>query len=259
MTMAVFLMPLVLAAASHAKVVIEEVEYRHGGQVYRGYLAFNDAFSERRPGVLVCHEWWGCNDYARERASKLAALGYVAFALDMYGDGRTTSDPAAAGQWAGALFSNPGAGAIAGAGFDVLRSHPRVDGEHLAAIGYCMGGTVALELARTGAPLDAVVTFHTSNLAANDRASNRNISGSLLICHGADDTFVTREQMDDFHAQMREAGVDYQFVSYAGAVHSFTNPGADAFGIPGVAYQAKADARSWEHMQRLFAETLTSR
>ncbi len=143
---------------------------------------------------------------------KLAELGYVGFALDMYGKDRITTDPVIAGQWAGALYAEPGSASIAQAGLDILRSNPRVDADHLAAIGYCMGGTVALDLARTGAPLDAIVAFHTSTIAAADPASNENIQGSILICHGADDGFVRAEQVTAFHEQMKMAGIDYQFV-----------------------------------------------
>ncbi len=245
---------LALTGPVHAKVIVEVVEYTHAGTAYRGYLAFDEAIEGKRPGVLVCHEWWGCNDYARGRAMKLAELGYVAFALDMYGKDKVTSDPSQASQWAGALYADPAAVEISRAGLDVLRAHRLVDAERLAAIGYCMGGTVALELARTGAPLAAIVAFHTSTLAAKDPSTNENIRGSVLICHGADDTFVKPEEIDGFQTQMREAKVDFQFVAYSGAVHSFTNPAAGAFRIPGVAYHARADARSWDHMRRLFDE-----
>lgn len=246
---------LIAAAAASAQVKVERVEYSHDGVTLRGFLAFDEKSQGKRPGVLVCHEWWGCNDHAKAQAERLAGEGYVAFALDMYGEGKSVNTPQEAGQLAGALYADPAkARARAAAGLKVLAESPRVDSARLAAIGYCMGGTVALELARTGADLDAVVAFHTSTIAATNADDNKSIKGSVLICHGALDTFVKPEQIADFHAQMDAAKVDYQFISYAGAVHSFTNPAVDAFNIPGAKYDAKADRRSWGHMRSLFAE-----
>jgi dienelactone hydrolase len=148
--------------------------------------------------------------------------------------------------------------ARAAAGLKVLAEHAKVDGTRLAAIGYCMGGTVALELARSGLPhtenLKAIVPFHASTIAAKNADDNKNIKGSILICHGQDDTFVKPEHIENFHKQMKDAGVDYEFASYSGAVHAFTNPDADAFGVPGVKYNEKADKRSWATMRNLLSE-----
>ncbi|MBL8757301.1 MAG: dienelactone hydrolase family protein [Phycisphaerae bacterium] len=246
-----------LTAAARAEVKLVEVEYQIPGsdQVFRGFKAYDDAAKDKRPGVLVCHEWWGCNQYASDRAKQLASEGYVAFALDMYGKGNVTTDPKQAGEWAGRLYSDPDALRVrAAAGLKVLANDALVDPARLAAIGYCMGGTVALELARTGADLKAVVCFHTSTITAKAPDDNARIKAKVLICHGADDTFVKPGEIDTFHEQMRAAKVDYQFIAYAGAVHSFTSPSADKAGIPGVRYQAAADRRSWAHMRMWFRE-----
>lgn len=250
---------LVAAAGALGEVKTKRVEYTSGGKTLEGVLAWDDAAKGKRPGVLVCHEWWGMNDYAQKRATMLAEQGYVAFALDMYGKGKTTADPKVAGEWSGALYGDPKAlRETAAAGLKVLSSDERVDGKQLAAIGYCMGGTIALELARSGLPgsenLRAIACFHTSSVAAKIPADNANIKGSVLVCHGAADGFVKADELPTFHKQMEEAKVDYQVVWYAGAAHSFTNPGADAFGIPGVKYDKHADQRSWRAMLDLFRE-----
>ncbi len=252
----------VLAFATPARAVVktEEIVYKVGDAEFKGYLCYDDAVTDRRPGVLVCHEWWGCNEYAQQRAKRLADSGYVAFALDMYGKGATTSDPKQAGELAGKLYADPAAlRDRAVAGLKVLSGSNRVDPERLAAIGYCMGGTVALELARTGANLKAVTAFHASNITAKDPADNARIKAKVLICHGADDTFVKPGEIDAFVKQMKDANVDSQVIFYGGAVHSFTNAGADKFNIPGVKYNALADRRSWAHMRGLFDEAFSGR
>jgi dienelactone hydrolase len=261
--LAAIVLPAALAAPADAEVKTRAVEYTVGGVVYEGYMAWDDAAKDKRPGVLVCHEWWGLNDYARSRARQLAEAGYVAFALDMYGKGKVTTDARQAGEWSGALYADAGAlRERAGAALAALADDPHTDHRRLAVIGYCMGGTVALELARSGLPhtdhLRAVVCFHTSTIAAKDPSDNARIKGTVLVCHGAADTFVTPEQIAAFHRQMADAGVDYVFVAYSGAVHSFTNPGADAFNIAGVKYDRKADARSWRAMMDLFEERLSA-
>ncbi len=250
------------AAVAHAAVQTKTIEYKHADATLVGFLAWDDAVKDPRPGVLVCPEWWGNNDYSHARARQLAELGYVAFAIDMYGqdkDGkqRVTSDPKIAGEWSGSVMKDAKLRRErAAAGLDVLSHQANVDAKRLAAIGYCMGGTVALELARTGADLKAVVAFHASRLSADAPEDNKKIRASVLVCHGQDDGFVQAGEIDKFHAQMKEAGVDYEFAAYAGAVHAFTNPKADEYKLPGVAYNAKADRRSWEAMKALLAETL---
>lgn len=265
------LVAIMLPALAHAKIITQKIEYNDGDTVLEGFLAYDDAAKEgeKRPGVLVCHEWWGgggSSDYAQSRATQFAGLGYVAFALDLYGKGRITSDPKQAGAWAGEVMGTPGVlPRRAAAGLKVLAEHARVDPKRLAAIGYCMGGTVSLELARSGLPhtqnLKAVVAFHASNVAAKGSdadiaKANANVKASVLVCHGAIDDFVKPGELETFGKQMEAAKVDYQVVHYAGAVHAFTNPQADGYKVPGVAYNAAADRRSFEHMQLLFAEKL---
>lgn len=254
------LVSMVLAAPAFAEVKTEVVTYKDGDTTLKGVLAYDDAKADKRPGVLVVHEWWGCNDYAKERAKKLAALGYVAFALDMYGDGKTTEKPDEAGG-----FTRPFASdrklmrQRAAAGLKVLTDFKFTDASRVAAIGYCFGGTVALELARSGANIAAVVPFHAGTLTTPNAEDGKNIKGKVLVCNGADDTFLKPEERAGFYKEMNAAKVDFQFVDYAGAVHSFTNPGADKFNIPGVKYQAAADQRSWEHMKTLFAEAFAKK
>jgi dienelactone hydrolase len=242
------------AAAAQAAVQTKVIEYHHGDVVLEGYLAYDDAMPQKRPGVLVAHEWTGHNPYARQRAEQLARLGYVAFALDMYGKGVRAKNPTEAASMA-AVYKNdrPLMRARARAGLDVLRQQPMVDPERLAAIGYCFGGTTVLELARSGADLVGAVSFH-GDLATPHPEDARNIKGKVLALHGADDPFVKPEVVAAFEEEMRKGGVDWQLVAYGGAVHSFTNPGAGNDPSKGAAYNAKVDHRSWEAMKAFLAE-----
>ena len=258
LTMATF------TSLSYAKVITQRIEYKDGDTVLEGVLAFDDSAKDKRPGVLVCPEWWGCNAYAQKRAEMLAELGYVAFAIDMFGKGKTTEDPKQAGAWAGEVFKDPAAlRTRAAKGLAILTASDKVDTTRLAAIGYCMGGTVALELARSGLSgtgnLKAVVAFHASTIAAKNADENTNIKGTVLICHGALDNFVQPDQIPTFEKQMAEAKIDYVFIAYAGAKHAFTNPNADNHPGLGVAYNKLADQRSWEHMKQLFTERLSAK
>ncbi|MCW5765384.1 MAG: dienelactone hydrolase family protein [Phycisphaeraceae bacterium] len=251
----VALLPLFAAEPAMAKIKTEVVEYQIDGQKFQGFLSYDDADDRPRPGVVVFPEWWGCNDYARTRAEMLAAMGYIAFAADMYGQGRTTADSKQAGAWAGEVFGdNAALRRRAAAALAQLAGHKLADRTRLAAIGYCMGGTVATELARTGADLKAVVAFHASTFAGKDAAANKDIKAVVMICHGAEDDFVKPEEITNFHAFMKEAGKRFVFISYSGAVHAFTNPNADKANIPSVRYNADADRRSWRHMRDLFEE-----
>jgi dienelactone hydrolase len=255
----VLLVVAALASLARAEVKTKVIEYKHGDVVLEGFLAWDDALAtpaKKQPGVVVCPEWWGNNDYSRGRAKKLAELGYVAFAIDMYGKGKLTEDPKQATAWSGEMYGAPKTmRERAAAGLATLVAQPQVDASRVAAIGYCFGGTVALELARSGADLRSVVTFHAGKLAAlDDPASNSKIKATLTVCHGDADGFVSAEEIAKFRDEMKVAKVDYEFIAYAGAVHSFTNPDCGKYGIPGIAYQAKADARSWEHMQSAFRE-----
>jgi dienelactone hydrolase len=248
------LVPLFVVSTASAEIHKEAVEYKHGDTVLEGYLAYDDAQSGKRPGVLIVHEWTGHNPYVRKRAEQLAQLGYVAFALDMYGKGVQAKDAAEAKKMSD-VFKNDRAlmRARAGAGLDILRKNARVDTEKLAAIGYCFGGTTVLEMARGGADLVGVVSFHGA-LDTPNTDDAKKIKGKVLALHGADDPFVPADQVAKFEEEMRKAKVDWQLVKYGGAVHSFTNPGAGDDNSKGAAYNAKADARSWEAMQSFFGE-----
>ncbi len=250
-----------LAATSSAAAAVktETVTYEHDGQKLVGFLAWDDSSTARRPGVLVVHEWWGLNDYARRRAKMLAELGYVAFALDMYGDGKVTQHPREAGQWASQIRSNVDRWrGRAMAGLNVLRNHKLVDPSRLAAIGYCFGGATVLEMAYAGADLRGVVSFHGS-LPVPDEAEARRIKASILVCHGAADGFTPEERIQQFRAALDKAGADWLMVYYAGARHSFTNPDAGNYGIEGIRYNRKADRRSWAHMRQFFDEIFATR
>jgi dienelactone hydrolase len=242
-----------LSLPALAAVLSSPVEYRQGGALLQGYLAYDDALSGKRPGVLVVHEWWGLNDYVRSRVEKLASLGYVAFALDMYGKDVWTTDPGKAKELSGHLRSSPLLRERAAAGLEVLRRQPQVDPQRIAAIGYCFGGTTVLELAYSGADVLGVVSFHGGLTVPGPEDAGK-LKAKVLVCQGADDGFVPPEAIAAFQEAMRKAGADWLKITYGGAVHSFTNPGADAFGIQGIAYNCKADERSWQHMRDFFGE-----
>ncbi len=246
-------MILLFATAARAGLVGKAVEYSQGGETLEGYLAYDDAIQGKRPGVLVIHEWWGLNDYAKKRAGDLARMGYVAFAADMYGKGIVTTDATKAGELAGRFRAAPQARERAGAALDVLMKQDLVDSRRIAAIGFCFGGGVALQLAYGGAPLSGVVSFH-SGLPAPSPEDYKNIKASILVCHGANDGFETPETIEAFQKAMRDAGADWEMVSYGGAVHAFTNPDAGKANIPGVAYNEKAATRSWALMKSFFDE-----
>jgi dienelactone hydrolase len=231
----------------------ESLEYRDGDLNLRGYLGFDDSKTGRRPGVLVMPEAFGLGPQVKRRVERLAELGYVALAGDPYGDGLQVSDLQEAIQRAMALFADPAKSrARARAALDKLASLPQVDPDRLAAIGYCMGGTLSLELARDGAPLKGVVSFH-GGLQTQRPAAGR-IAAKILVCTGADDPFVPVAQVAAFAEEMTAAKADWQVVSYAGTVHSFTNPDADKIGNPGIAYNKSADERSWKAMVSRFEE-----
>lgn len=242
-----------IATVCRAAVHTENVTYKHGDAVLEGYLAYNDAQIGKRPGVLVVHEWLGLNDHAKKRAEMLAELGYVAFACDMYGKGVR-----AAGPQDGPKLSAPFKDdrklmrARANAGLDVLRQNPRVDTSKLAAIGFCFGGTTALELARAGTNLRGVVAFH-AGLSTSMPAQPGEVKAKILVCQGADDPHVPPPEVTGFEDEMRKAGADWQINIYSHAVHSFTNPSAHD-PAHGSAYNAEADHRSWRALKDFFAE-----
>jgi dienelactone hydrolase len=252
--MSVMVAVALLASSVQAEIVTKAVPYKHGDVELEGFLAYDSAIgSGKRPAVLIVHEWWGLNDYARQRARQVAELGYVAFAVDMYGKGQVTTDAKQAGAWAGALRGKPLLRERATAGLNVLLSQPQVDASRVAAIGYCFGGTTVLELAYGGAPVRGVVSFHGSLTTGWDNDLSK-LKAAILVCHGAADAFISEQEMTNFVSKLNEAKADYTLISYAGALHSFTNPNAGKAGIPGVAYQEVADRRSWAHMKAFFEE-----
>jgi dienelactone hydrolase len=240
--------------AAGAAIQTERVEYRDGDTVLTGYLSYDDAIEGKRPGILVIHEWWGLNDYAKRRAEMLAELGYVAFAADMYGDNKVTDHAPDAQGWMQQITENQDAWRQrAMAGLDALKTSERVDTDKLAAIGYCFGGATVMQMAYAGADLDGVVSFHGSLPPASDVQPGQ-IKPSILIAHGRNDSFVPPERIGAFKNALDAAGADWQMVIYSGAQHGFTNPNADAYGMDALAHDPKADARSWTLMQGFFEE-----
>ena len=243
-----------VAGTAQAAVRTETVEYHDGGTTLEGYLAYDDALKGQRPGVLVVHEWKGLGGYAKHRAEQLAELGYIAFAVDMYGKGVRAKDHEEAAKLSG-IYRNDRQltrGRILAA-LDYFKQHPLVDHTRIAAMGYCFGGMAALELARSGADIVGVVTFHGA-LDTPTPADAKNIKGRVLVLHGADDPFVTPDKVAAFEQEMQQAGVDYQLIKYDGAVHSFTVPEAGSDPSKGMAYNEEADKRSWEAMKTFFRE-----
>ena len=257
MKAALALFLLLSASAANAGIVGKEVSYTSDSVTMRGYLTYDDALSGKRPGVLVVHEWWGLNANPRKRAELLAGLGYVALCVDMYGGGKLAEHPDDAGKFAGEVSRNlPVMKARFLAALEVLRKNELVDTGRIAAIGYCFGGGVVLGMARQGTDLKAVVCFHGS-VATNNPASKGSIKAKILVCNGADDKFVSDEAIKGFKAEMKSAGVDYQFINYPGAIHGFTNPEATELGKKfniQIAYNEDADKKSWEEMKKLFAK-----
>ncbi|MFO0973330.1 MAG: dienelactone hydrolase family protein [Phycisphaerae bacterium] len=240
--------------SASGKVISKTVEYRDGDVTLEGYLALDDVARGPRPGVLVVHEWWGCNAFAHQKADELAGLGYVAFALDMYGKGKTTTERKQASEWSGQFYKDTALlRTRALAGLKVLASQPGVDRGRIAAIGFCFGGTTVLNLALSGADLRAVVSFH-GGLIPFKVDADKPVKAKILVCHGADDPMIEAKAIGEFQATCRAAKADWQMVYYGNAVHSFTNPRAGAAGIAGVAYDEPAAKRSWQAMRALFDE-----
>ena len=242
-----------LSQPALAALVTEAIEYRHGNQVLEGHLAYDDATQEKRPGILVVHEWKGLNGYAKGRAEQLAVLGYVAFAMDMYGKGIYAKDHQEAGQLAGIYKGDRNLmRSRAKAGYNILKKHELVDAQRLAAIGYCFGGTTVLEMARAGFDLKGVVSFH-GGLSSPVPAKPGAIKSTVLVMHGAEDRLVNAG-VPAFKDEMRQAKADWQFFEFGGAVHGFTVPHAGDDPSKGVAYNERADKRSWEIMKQFFNE-----
>jgi dienelactone hydrolase len=250
---------LILVPLASAKLHQQTVDYRQGATALSGYLAYDDSFAGLRPAVLVFHHWMGIDQYIRGRADQLARLGYVAFAADIYGKGIRPTNSTEAGNLAGIYQKDRDLmRRRARAALDTLRRMPRVDVKRIAAIGYCFGGGVALELARSGADIAGVASFHgTLDIPHPDDA--KNIKAKVLVMQGTDDPVAPLKQIGALEDEMRNGGVDYQIVLYGGAVHSFTMPMAGNDPKTGNAYNPEADRRSWQAMKDFFAELFGSK
>jgi len=250
----IVLMAIVIGTTVHANVLTKPVSYQHGDLELEGHLAYDDSIEGKRPAVLVVHEWWGLNDYVRKRVEQLAAMGYVAFGLDMYGKGKVTKHPQQAAEWMKQVNSNVDLWQQrALAGLEVLKNEPKTDTARIVAIGYCFGGATVQQLAYRGARIRGVVSFHGSLLPpAEDQA--KRVKARILICHGASDPFVGEGAVQNYISAMERSGLDWQMIIYGGAKHSFTNPEVDQVGMNALKYSKSADLRSWAHMKRFLEE-----
>jgi dienelactone hydrolase len=250
------------AAAAHAVVQGKEVSYRADGTTLKGYIAYDDAVKGKRPGILVIHEWWGHNEYARKRARMFAEQGYTALALDMYGNGKQAHHPDDAKKFSSEVSKNE---KLAKARFDaalkLLKKEKTVDADNIAAVGYCFGGSVALNMARLGEPLKAVLSFH-GGLSTEHPAQAGKVTARIASFTGEDDPFIPATQVAAFREEMDKAGVTYKVVTYPGAKHAFTNPEADKYGqefkLP-LAYNAAADKASWDEGLAFLADAFKAK
>ena len=247
---------LSVAVVAQAGIHTEEIKYSAGGSKLTGYLAYDDSKSGKRPGVLVIHEWWGHNKHARERAKMLAKLGYTALAVDMYGDGKLADHPKKAGEFMNAAFKDwEGSVAKFHAAKTVLMTHKTVDPGNIGAIGFCFGGAISQMMARAGEPLKGIVAFHSA-LPNAPAMKKGQVTASILVINGGDDEFLNSDAVATFGKEMKDADVDFTYMSLKGVRHSYTNPQADAlskkFGIPAMKYDAAADKRAWSAMQNFF-------
>ena len=252
--LAALFVSLISPCLASAAIITKVIEYKQGDTTLEGYLAYDGAGEKVKPGIIIFHEWMGLSPYEKSRAVKLAKLGYVAFAADVYGKGIRAKDQKAASELAGKYKSDRILlRTRVNAALDAIRARKNVDPKKIAAIGYCFGGTSALELARSGADMLGIVSFH-GGLDTPNPDDAKNIKAKVLVLHGADDPTVSASQVSDFENEMRAAKVDWELVKYANAVHGFTNPQHGNDPSKGVAYNAVADARSWEAMKSFFNE-----
>lgn len=252
-----FLLLVICIQAANAQIKSETIKYDIAGQLFEGTLSYDDSIKGKRPGVLVVHEWWGHNAYAKKRAEMLAKLGYTAFALDMYGAGKVADHPEDAKKFMEATLADM---KVAEARFNValklLKDQPTVETSKIAAIGYCFGGSMVLHMAKVNPDLAGVISYHGAlGISANTKPVATPVKTKIMVFNGADDPFVKKEQIDAFKQDMKTVGADYEFIDYPGVKHSFTNPEADAFGkkfnMP-LVYDEKADKDSWEKTQAFF-------
>jgi len=243
---------LLVTLSVRAAVQLQEVDYKVGSKSFKGFLAYDDAQQGQKPGVLVIPEWWGMTEYPKNRAKQLAELGYVAFAVDMYGDGKATDDPKEAGKLSSEVKKNPEfARDRLQAGLDQIKKSGKVDDDNIAAIGYCFGGGMALNMARWNMPVKGVVSFHGD--LSNDKKKEESIKAKILVATGDADAFVPPEQVKSFEDEMKSAGADYKVLHYPDAHHAFTNPKADEHHIDNIKYNEKADKESWQAMKDFLA------
>jgi dienelactone hydrolase len=248
------IMAVGVALQAGAEIRSETVEYRHGETRLEGQLYWDDRMAKKRPAVLVVHEWWGLTDSIRTKAHRLAELGYVALAADMYGQGKVAEHPAEAKEWMGQITENVEQWRQrAMAGLDLLRNREEVDPSRMAAIGFCFGGATVMQLAYGGADLQGVISFHGS-LPAPDKEVTGPIQPSVLAFHGSADSFVPIERVQEFQEGLDRIGADWHFVTYGGARHGFSIPEADAHGMENLEYDPLAADRSWKHMRIFFKE-----
>jgi dienelactone hydrolase len=241
------------ALSSHAAIQSKTIEYKQGDATLEGVLVWDDSVKGARPGVLVVHQWMGLTDYEKHRAEMLAQLGYVAFCADIYGKGVRPKDTKEAGAEAGKYKSDRGLLRLrVNAGLEELKKSKLVDTKRIAAVGYCFGGTTVIELARNGADIKGIVSFH-GGLDSPTPADGKNVKCKVLICHGADDPFEKAADLAAFEDEMRTANVDWMLIKFGGAVHAFTQPLAGNDNSKGAAYNEKADKRSWAAMKMFFA------
>lgn len=257
MAKATLLMAVIfMALQARAEIHTETIEYTQNGTVLQGAVSYDDKLAAKRPGIVVVHDWMGVGPFAKKKAEELAALGYTAFVADIYGKDVRPKNPDEAGKTAG-IYKKDRAllRARVQAAYDELKKHKTVDASRMGAMGFCFGGMTALELARSGAPLKSVISFH-GNLDTPTPADAKNIKGQLLILHGADDPYVPAEQVAAFEKEMKDAKVKYSITKYPGAVHAFTNPDAGNDNSKGAAYNADADAKSKVAMRDFWKKTL---
>jgi dienelactone hydrolase len=253
MKLAILTLILVSSVIADAKIIGKVVEYTANNVALKGYIVYDNALKEKRPAVIVVHEWWGVTDYPKKRAEMLASLGYVAFAVDMYGSGKVADNPGDAQKFAGESMKDLSLlKAKFVAAIELLKKNEHVDSTRIAAIGYCYGGGVVLNMARAGVDLKGVVSFHGS-LATTTPAEKWNVKAKILVCNGGADKFISENDIKNFKQEMKAAGADFKFLSYKGALHAFTNPAATELGkkfnMP-IAYNKVGDKKSWEEMRR---------
>ena len=247
------------SCATTPQIEHSEIDYTSGKDVMKGYMAYPSDTTKKYPAVIVVHEWWGHNEYARERADMLAQQGYVAFALDMYGEGKQADHPKDAMKFSQAVFKNiKQAKSRFTAALETLKAQPHVDKDRIGAIGYCFGGGIVLSMARMGVDLNAVASFHGS-LKSPLKAKKGSFSGSAYVFNGAADPMVSAEDIAGIKSEFKKAGIPLEFKNYDGAQHAFTNPGATElgkkFGLP-LSYNEAADKDSWNSLLKFFKEKL---